>query len=178
MLHSVFCYVWSTSKPVFPSTLTAPFFSAYLNYYISLHLFFSSSVKFPTLIFWSLLVNWLFLTFVHLSPYGRNLKVLSLEYRTAKNLMSISFPVHPLSSTKLHSVRLGCFLLPSQAQCLLLSFSTSLLGDIHMHLKISVDLAMNSLLKPPSSLEILFLLCLQFQSPHLLLVQHFPSVSV
>ena len=44
--------------------------------------------------------------------------------------MSISFPVHPPSSTKLYSSRSGCLLLPSQAQCLLLSFSTSLLGDM------------------------------------------------
>ena len=62
---------------------------------------------------------------MHLSPCGRNLKVLSLEYRNAKNLMSISFPVHPPSSTKLYSSRSGCLLLPSQPQCLLLSFSTS-----------------------------------------------------
>ena len=146
-----------------------------------LHILASSLLLFrslPTLIFWSSLVDWLFLTFVHLSPCGRNLKVLSLEYRNAKNLMSISFPVHPPSSTKLYSSRSGCLLLPSQPQCLLLSFSTSLLGDIHIHLRISVDLAMDSLLKPPSWLEILFLLHLWFQSPHLLLVQHFASVSI
>ena len=108
-----------------------------------------------------------------LNSCGRSLKVLSLEYRTVNNLMSTSFPVHSPSSN------LDCTLVNQAPHCFptrpgLGCYHSPLLCLVksYAHFRISVDLAVDSLLKHPSPLEILFLPYSRFQSPHLLLVQY------